>query len=100
MDGYHKLKPYGFPIHGAIDGFSRKSLWLEVSRSNNSPENDATYFSKTVKELEGCPVRLITDLGTEIIDHLETSKLNFSLVSQKANEVQWLPLHASIITVT
>ena len=23
------------------------------------------YFLKTVKELEGCPVRLITDLGTE-----------------------------------
>lgn len=65
MDGYHKLKPNGFPIHGAIDGFSRKSLWLEVSRFNNSPENVATYFSKTVKELEGCPVRLITDLGTE-----------------------------------
>lgn len=65
MDDYHKLKPYGFPIHGAIDGFSRKSLWLEVSRSNNSPENVATYFSKTVKEMEGCPVRLITDLGTE-----------------------------------
>ena len=24
-DGYDKLKPYGFPIHGCIDGFSRKS---------------------------------------------------------------------------
>ena len=23
IDGYDKLKPYGFPIHGAIDGFSR-----------------------------------------------------------------------------
>lgn len=25
-DGYDKLKPYGFPIHGCIDGFSRKVL--------------------------------------------------------------------------
>ena len=23
MDGYDKLKPFGFAIHGAIDGFSR-----------------------------------------------------------------------------
>ena len=23
VDGYDKLKPYGFPIHGAVDGFSR-----------------------------------------------------------------------------
>lgn len=37
IDGYDKLKPYGFPIHGAIDGFSRKLLWLKVLRSNNNP---------------------------------------------------------------
>ena len=65
MDGYDKLKPFGFAIHGAIDGFSRKILWLEVARSNNSPDSIATYFLNVVKELEGCPVRLITDLGTE-----------------------------------
>ena len=34
-DGYDKLKPYGFPIHGCIDGWSRKILWLLVTRSNN-----------------------------------------------------------------
>ena len=65
IDGYDKLKPFGFPIHGAIDGFSRKMLWLEVTRSNNSPDNIATYFLSTVKELKGCPRQLITDLGTE-----------------------------------
>ncbi|PFX17313.1 hypothetical protein AWC38_SpisGene18364 [Stylophora pistillata] len=64
MDEYEKLKPFGFPTHGAIDGFNRKILWLEVSCSNNSPDNVATYL-KTVKELEGCPLRLNTDLGTE-----------------------------------
>ena len=31
MDGYDKLKPYGFPIHGCIDGFSPRILWLEVA---------------------------------------------------------------------
>lgn len=30
IDGYDKLKPWGFPIHGGIDGFSRKLLWLKV----------------------------------------------------------------------
>ena len=28
IDGYDKLKPYGFPIHGTIDGFSRRIMWL------------------------------------------------------------------------
>ena len=31
VDGYDKLKPYGFCFHGAIiDGYSRRILWLEV----------------------------------------------------------------------
>lgn len=38
-DGYDKLKPYGFPVHGCIDGWSRKLLWLVVTQSNNSPGN-------------------------------------------------------------
>ena len=62
---HDKLKPFGFPIHEAIDGFSRKILWLEVTRSNNSPDNIATYFLSTVRELKGCPRQLITDLDTE-----------------------------------
>ena len=32
-DGYDKLKPYGFPIHGCIDGFSRRIMWLEIVRT-------------------------------------------------------------------
>ncbi|CAH3142456.1 unnamed protein product [Pocillopora meandrina] len=62
------MKPFGFPIHGAMDGFSWKILWLEVTRSNNSPDNTATYFLSTVKELKGCPRQLITDLGTENLE--------------------------------
>ena len=30
IDGYDKLKPFGFCIHGAIDGFSRRIMWLDV----------------------------------------------------------------------
>ena len=44
VDGYDKLKPFGFPIHGAIDGYSRKILWLKLGSSNNNPKRMAYYF--------------------------------------------------------
>ena len=63
LDGYDKLKPFGFAIHGAIDGYNRKSLCLKVLRSNNS--NIAALYLSCVGELQGTPVKIITDLGTE-----------------------------------
>ena len=36
-DGYDKLKQFGFPIHGCIDGFSQRLLWLRYVKSNNNP---------------------------------------------------------------
>lgn len=65
VDGYDKLKPFGFPIHGAIDGYSRRVLWLKVTRTNNNPAVIANYYLECVKELEGCPRLLRTDPGTE-----------------------------------
>lgn len=38
IDGHDKLKPFGFSIHGCIDGFSRRLIWLEVSTINKNPE--------------------------------------------------------------
>ena len=64
-DGYDKLKPFGFPIHACVDGWSRKALWLYVTRSNNWPHNIATYYLEAVEQQGGCPQKLITDLGTE-----------------------------------
>ena len=64
-DGYDKLKPYGFPVHGCIDGWSRKVLWLHVTRSNNYPDNIASYFLEAIQKYTGCPVKVYTDLGTE-----------------------------------
>ncbi|OXU16663.1 hypothetical protein TSAR_004989, partial [Trichomalopsis sarcophagae] len=49
LGGYDKLKPYGFVIHGGIDGFSRKILWLEVASTNNKPEVIAYYYLKTLQ---------------------------------------------------
>ena len=65
MDGYDKLKPYGFSIHGCVDGLSRRILWLEVQRSNTNPRCVASYFVKHVEAAHGCPVRVYTDPGTE-----------------------------------
>lgn len=65
IDGYDKLKPWGFPVHGSIDGFSRRVLWLKVTRSNSSPDVIASMYLNTVKDVGGCPLEMVTDLGTE-----------------------------------
>ena len=65
VDGYDKLKPYGLRIHGCVDGFSRKVLWLKLSRSNNNPLVPACLFVQKVKELGFCPRFIQTDCGTE-----------------------------------
>ena len=44
LDGYDKLKPFGFCIHGAIDGYNGRILRLEVDPSNNYPMITVQYF--------------------------------------------------------
>lgn len=65
IDRFDKLKPYGFAIHGAIDGFSRRILWLEVASSNSDPAVIGSYFLNCVKQLHGCPPNARTDPDTE-----------------------------------
>ena len=65
IDGYDKLKPYGFAIHGAIDGYSRRILWLYVSASNNNPSNIAFYFLQTITELKKVLQVVRGDRGSE-----------------------------------
>ena len=64
-DGYNKLKPYGFPIHGCIDRYSRRTLWLKVTKSNSHAKVPAAYYVDTMKELGVCAKLLKTDCGTE-----------------------------------
>ena len=64
-DGYDKLKQFGFPIHGCIDGFSRRIMWLEIVRTNNDPRVIGGLFLDCVKSQNGCPTVLRTDRGTE-----------------------------------
>lgn len=65
IDGYDKLKPFGFCVHGAIDGYSRKILWLKVASSNNDPKIVAQYFLECAKEIGGIPRVVRGDPGTE-----------------------------------
>ena len=49
IDGFDKLKPYGFCLRRGIDGYSRRILWLEVGISNTEPAFIAKYFVDCVK---------------------------------------------------
>ena len=62
-DGYDKLKSFGFPIHGCIDGFCRKIMWLEIVKTNNNPHVIGKLFLDCIKEQRGCPTVLRTDRG-------------------------------------
>ena len=65
VDGYDKFKPYGFPIHGAIDGWSQQILQLKVCRSNNLPEIPASFYLERVVQQMGCPEKVRTDNGAD-----------------------------------
>lgn len=67
VDGYDKIKPYGFPVHGCIDGYSRKVLWLKVCKTNNDPAVTGKHFLDAISKYGGCPMLLRTDNGTENI---------------------------------
>ena len=53
LDGYNKLKPYGFCVHGCIDRYSRQVMWLEVGHTNNHPGVIANYFLNCVQQVGG-----------------------------------------------
>ena len=68
LDGYDKLKPFGLCIHGAIDGYSRRILWLEVGTSNNDQRIVARYFLDCVKQVGVVPRCVRGDRGTESVN--------------------------------
>ena len=74
IDGHDKLKPYGLSIHGCIDGYSRRIIWLEVASTNKVPELIAKYYLDALKQILGKPKFVKADNGTEhsIIEPLHT----------------------------
>ncbi|XP_019737807.1 uncharacterized protein LOC109523234 isoform X1 [Hippocampus comes] len=65
MDSYDKLKPFGICINGAIDGFSRKIMWLNAYTTSSDPKLIGGYYIEVVHRLGGCPRIVRADLGTE-----------------------------------
>ena len=61
--GYGKLKPYGFLVHGCIDGFSLRFLWLKSTKSNNDPRIIGDFFPNAIPERDGCPTLIRTGRG-------------------------------------
>lgn len=57
IDGWDKLKPFGLAVHGCIDGFS-----------NNDPFYSCHYFCKCIEEIEGTPLGIRADRGTEDVN--------------------------------
>ena len=53
-------------IHGAIDGFSRKILYLSCT-NNNKATSVVSYFSQAVTKL-GLPDKVRSDKGSENVD--------------------------------
>ena len=81
INGYDKLKPYGFVIYTAIDGFSRKIIWLNVSSSSSNPAYIACYFNQSITELGRIPQVIHGDRGSENMTHCGIKlflKRNFS----------------------
>lgn len=61
LDSYDKIKPFAIAIHGCIDGFSRKIIWLNAYSTNNDPRIVASYYIDVVDEAGGCPFMLRGD---------------------------------------
>ena len=67
IDGNDKLKKWGFCIHGCVDGFSRKLLWLKVATTNNDPLVIANYYLQHIKTHKIVPNLIRMDKGSENI---------------------------------
>lgn len=64
IDGNHKLiEPWGFVIHGGIDGYSRLCTYLRCSTSNRA--NVVLHSFEEAVGKYGCPEHIRCDYGTE-----------------------------------
>lgn len=60
-----KFAPFGFFVHGAVDGFSRRILGLEVNSTNKNIRVIASNYLNVVQQLGGVSRRMCCDRETE-----------------------------------
>ena len=65
IDGYDKLKPFSLPIHGAIDGFTKKILWLNICPSNKGPQVISYFYVNCISNLKCVSKRIRGYRGSE-----------------------------------
>lgn len=53
VDGYDKLRHWGFYIHGCIDAYSRYIIWLNIGVTNKQSRLILKYYLDAIKELNG-----------------------------------------------
>lgn len=66
LDGNHKLIRWGFVIHGCVDGYSRRVMFLRAS-TNNKASTVLTLFKEALQKF-GLPKRVRGDHGVENVD--------------------------------
>ena len=64
MDGNLKLREYGFVLHAAIDGYSRRIIYLEAN-VNNRASTVLNAFLRGVDSVNVIPSRVRSDKGGE-----------------------------------
>lgn len=74
MDANEKLHPWGFTIHGGMDGHSRLVLWTEVRPDKLAAT--VSVIAERAFEVYGRPVRMRGDYGTENND-VERSMIKY-----------------------
>jgi hypothetical protein len=74
IDGYDKLSRFGVRIHGCVDGFSRKIIWMKAGITNKNPNVIAWYYLEGVRQYNMYPQRIRADLGTENVGVAEIQK--------------------------
>jgi len=64
LDGWHKLISYKIVVHGCVDGFSRKVIFLKASTNNKATTVFTSFFTK-VEESHEIPALISVDGGGE-----------------------------------
>jgi hypothetical protein len=65
LDGYEKLKRFGFQIYGCIDAYSRCIIWFFIGRSATTSISTLKQYLQAVQRLQMRPFFTRSDHGVE-----------------------------------